>query len=112
MRNLTAIALFALGLLTGCQDNAAQIAGREAAWNEMLATQIPVGSERTRIEAWAESKYLRLSEDPAHHSLHGVVEEIQGLGFACSTSYITIHIELDASGHSIRQNVAHAASCR
>ncbi len=111
-RIASVLALLCLALLAGCSDQSARITERVAYWDQVLATQIPVGTERQRIEAWAESKSIRLSEDIPKHSLHASVEEIPGIGFACSTWYITIQIELGADNRSIRQRAGRAGSCQ
>lgn len=89
-----------------------KLAGSIALWQQTIAREIPVGTERKDILAWARKNDIALYK-MGYAGLYGVVDTLksEGINFPCSIFHIVVEIQMDADKKSKTQKIRSTDGC-
>ena len=99
-------------LLTSCRQDTGALDQRIRYWNQSLSG-VPVGSNSEQVKLWAEQHNVKLIYLEGQHQFYANVERVpvKGFRFPCGEWNIIIRITVDASGHTIKNEIGQVGSC-
>ena len=101
-----------LFLLTSCRQDTGALDQRVAFWNQSLS-EVPVGSSSEQVKQWADRHDVKFIYMEEQHQFYANVERVpvKGIRFPCGEWNIIIKITIDASGHTIKNEIGQVGTC-
>jgi hypothetical protein len=93
--SMAGAALFLAFSIYGCKSNAHTSDSRLEKIDEMLNTQLPLGTPRSRLEFFLNSRGYKLVDPPDRNSLVAVVRQIDTDTLQPRTARVTFHFDLN-----------------
>ena len=91
--HLACLALFVALSICGCKSHAHTSDSRLQKIDEMLNTQLPQGTPRSRVEYFLNSRGYKLEDAPENNSVVGVVRHIDTDTLQPATARVTFHFD-------------------
>ncbi len=90
-----------------------KVAGHVALWQQTIAREIPIGTDRKKILEWAEVNDIALYKFN-YTDLYGLIETLvpEGINFPCSRYNIIIEIRMDKEKKSKSQKIRASDGCQ
>jgi len=109
---LAALAI-AFTTLLACAGDNHMLKERAAYWREALSQGVPAGSSKQKAMEWAAAHNVKFEYLEQQHWLYANVERIPepGIPFPCSQWNIILKVTIDATGHSIQNEVSTVGTC-
>jgi hypothetical protein len=107
------LAALVLATLTACAGDNHALQERVTYWRDALSLGVPIGSSKEVALEWAKSHNVKFDYLEQQHWLYANVERIpvSGIQFPCSEWNIILKVSLDATGHSVKNEVRQMGSC-
>ena len=105
------VTLVLVSLLTACATPKNPVHERQAYWQQVLSSEVPLGSDRAAVLKWAEGRSIHLAFSPEHHQLQGSVEYIPLHQLFCNGYSITLELTLAADDTVSRESVKTYGNC-
>jgi len=86
------------------------IAEHKSGWKAAVTKELPLGSTRLQIQAWADQHSFTIYETPDKHTLEIVVQTIPYHQIVCKDWKIIAEIGME-DGKSIREDVVSMGAC-
>jgi hypothetical protein len=82
-------------------------------WDATIEKQVPIGTGRSKVEAWVAANTILLRYDADRNQLYGVVEKVPepGLKFPCSDWNVIVEIRFDTRGRVLNHFVHTVGTC-
>lgn len=102
--------------VSGCTGNGSgNVArARAASWQQRLDRELPPGSTRAQVMAWAEAQDIHPVDGRPDRKIHMIFESVpepKALIQLCRDWSISASIAMDATGRSVRNNVQTFGNC-
>jgi len=109
------IVLVVLVLTVGaCSSEQPRLRERTLFWEGTLAHEVPPGTGRDAILAWASSRHIHMTELTERHMLEATLEVVPDEGiihFPCGSWNIIVYVTLNAEGHSLENRITTVGTC-
>ncbi len=84
--------------LVGCAHGSSAVEEHASAWERRVAAELPQGTGRAEVEAWARKNSIVLSNDGPEKQ-RGVLEILPGDGLVCSKWHTELRLTYDPPEH-------------
>ena len=95
--DLRSTLITAVALLTACGSSGSQVRERQAYWERIVRSEVPVGTDREAALRWAAGKSINLTPSTEKHALIGALEYVAVNDWVCKGWSISLELTLDAS---------------
>jgi hypothetical protein len=109
MRTVSAAVLVAS--LVACTTAHNRVHERQVYWQEVMHSEVPVGSTRDALLAWANGRSIRLSDPDAAGRVYAGVEYIETHEWVCRGWSVTLEFILSSDGSVAKETVRTLGNC-
>lgn len=100
-----------LVFLTACSSAGGKVRERKEYWQQVLRTEVPVGTQRATLEHWAQGRSIQLTYSTDSATARGPAEYVETNDLVCRGWALSLEFMLSADGKVSSETVETHGNC-